>query len=518
MKRSAPFITAKGISIRLNDRILFKNLDWEIRSDEHWAVIGPNGSGKSALIKVLCGALPIVKGEIAYDFVKNGKTGNSPEQIASVTFESQRSVLGAEAFYQERWNAGVNEDTKTVSEYLKEKDIKRISKFHIVGTYSGKDFERRRKEVVEKMELGELLKKEVVELSNGERRKVTIARALLKKPKLLILDNPFEGLDSRFRKEFKKILEGLMRGRMRLIIVATDRDELPKGITNILYLKNHSSVARSAGNVRGAKSPSFPRASALRRRRSAKSLHAVVEMQNVNVIYRGQKILKQINWTVKKGEKWALFGPNGAGKTTLLSLILADNPQAYGNKSKLFGRTRGTGESIWEIKKRIGWVSPELQLYYPSTLQYHSGQASSGQVPRDITALDVACSGWFDSIGLYKKCNKRQRSIALGWLKKLGLDGRSDSNFANLSEGHQRLALLARAMVKDPDLLILDEPCNGLDARHRRQFMRAVDSVCRAPEKTLIFVTHRADELPKCITHILKLKDGRIAGQSKKDS
>ena len=217
-------------------------------------------------------------------------------------------------------------------------------------------------------------------------------------------------------------------------------------------------------------------------------------MNNVNVAYRGAPVLRHVNWTVRKGEKWALLGPNGAGKTTLLSLILADNPQAYGNDIKLFGKKRGSGESIWEIKKRIGWVSPELQLYYP----------------RGATCLQVACSGWFDSIGLFEKCTPRKRDASLKWLKKFGLSSRAKDTFAHLSEGEQRLTLLARAMVKDPELLILDEPCQGLDAENRDRFLQVVDSVCRHKNKTMIYVTHRSDEFPKCITNVLGIDAGRV--------
>jgi molybdate transport system ATP-binding protein len=203
---------------------------------------------------------------------------------------------------------------------------------------------------------------------------------------------------------------------------------------------------------------------------------------------------------VRENEQWALLGPNGAGKTTLLSLILADNPQAYANDITLFGKRRGTGESIWEIKQNIGWVAPELQLYYP----------------RDATCIDVACSGWFDSIGLYRECSGEQRAAAEKWLGEFGMTECADIAFEKISEGEQRLALLARAMVKEPGLLVLDEPCQGLDAENRDRVLQAVDGLSQRSGASMIYVTHRADELPQSITHVLRLNEGQVVEQGAK--
>jgi len=180
----------------------------------------------------------------------------------------------------------------------------------------------------------------------------------------------------------------------------------------------------------------------------------------------------------------------------LLSLILADNPQAYANDITLFGKRRGSGESIWEIKQSIGWVAPELHLYYP----------------RSATCLDVVCSGFFDSVGLYRRPSAHQRESASAWLRTLGLDC-AEAVFAEVSEGEQRLALLARAMVKNPALLVLDEPCQGLDAGNRDRVLQAIDSI-GGDKTSLIYVTHRGDELPRRITRVLSLNQGRVVGQA----
>src|SRR5512135_2686657 len=185
MRHAKPFISLNDVSIRVGERVLFQGLKWEMRSDQHWAVIGPNGSGKSTLIKALCGALPVVKGNIVYHFMQDNGRHSVQDRIAYVTFESQRMALSDEAFYQARWNAGVSEDAQSVSEFLSERQVKRINPFHIIENCLDSEFAARWQAVIEQLELDRILERKVVALSNGERRKVTIARALLTSPRLL---------------------------------------------------------------------------------------------------------------------------------------------------------------------------------------------------------------------------------------------------------------------------------------------------------------------------------------------
>ena len=515
MPTANPFITLDDVSVRLRDRVLFEGLCWEMLDDQHWAVIGPNGSGKSTLMKALCGTLPVVKGKIVYHFLRDNGRGAAQDHIAYVTFESQRQVLNDEAFYQERWNVGVNEDAPSVSDFLSEPGVTRINPYHVVETHSDRNFAARRHDVIERLELAALLHRSIVQLSNGERRKVTIARALLKNPRLVILDNPFAGLDERFRVKLAENLENLMQGEMRVIVVGTNRDEIPRGVTHVLRVENNRVIAQEARQeavsfraerpwhrppgqveISSMQTRFFVAKPAPRNDNGAG--HALVHMQNVTVSYNGTPVLQQVSWTVRENERWALLGPNGAGKTTLLSLILADNPQAYANDITLFGKRRGTGESIWEIKQNIGWVAPELQLYYP----------------RGATCWDVVCSGWFDSVGLYRECSPPQREVALAWLRRFDLAARAQTAFDQVSEGEQRLALLARALVKNPALLVLDEPCQGLDAGNRDRVLQAVELIGSRPNTSMIYVTHRADELPSSITHVLRLSEGRVVSKT----
>jgi molybdate transport system ATP-binding protein len=506
-----PFISLNDVSLRLKERILFEGLCWEMFDDQHWAVIGPNGSGKSALMRALCGFLPVAKGKLVYHFLPDGGQHPAPQDyIAYVTFESQRMVLRDKAFYQARWNSGVNGDTLSVSESLSERGVRSINPYHIVESHSDQEFAARRQEIVELLELGTLLGRNVVQLSSGERRKVLIARALLKSPRLLILDNPFAGLDERFRSRLRENLDNLMQGDTRVLVVGTDRDEIPSRITHILHVEGSRVIEQgpkqavinscAAHGTHGTdKLVSWPVVDARQKSEDRQPSHkALVHMQNVSVSYDGTKVLQQISWTVRENEQWALLGPNGAGKTTLLSLILADNPQAYANDITLFGKRRGCGESIWEIKQSIGWVAPELQLYYP----------------RSATCLDVVCSGFFDSVGLYRQCSAWQREVALSWMQRLSLTKRAETPLELVSEGEQRLALIARALVKGPALLVLDEPCQGLDASNRDRVLQAIHWVGSRPNTSMIYVTHRSDELPPSITHVLRLNEGRVVSQA----
>ena len=218
-------------------------------------------------------------------------------------------------------------------------------------------------------------------------------------------------------------------------------------------------------------------------------------MVNATVRYGGNTILRNVNWEVRKGERWNVAGPNGAGKSTLLSLITADNPQAYANEIWLFDRRRGTGETIWDIKKKIGFVSPELHLYFDTS----------------ATGFEVVASGLFDTIGLFRMLTAEQEATVSGWLRLLSLNDLRTRRLAQMSTGQQRRILLARALIKNPPMLILDEPCQGLDEEQTAWFRALIDALCLSFDTTLIYVSHYPQELPFCIGHFLRLDKGEAS-------
>jgi molybdate transport system ATP-binding protein len=214
---------------------------------------------------------------------------------------------------------------------------------------------------------------------------------------------------------------------------------------------------------------------------------------NVTIRYGDKTILDHINWEVKKGERWSVSGPNGAGKSTLLSLITADNPQAYANELYLFDQRRGSGESIWDIKRRIGFVSPELHVYFD----------------RGTSCFDVIASGLFDTIGLFRQLSSSQQEQVQAWIQLLQLQSLQRKPLFQLSLGQQRMVLLARALVKNPPLLILDEPCQGLDSAQINYFKQLINRLC-AIGATLVYVSHNVNDILECITNIARLENGRL--------
>jgi molybdate transport system ATP-binding protein len=270
-------------------------------------------------------------------------------------------------------------------------------------------------------------------LSNGETRKVLIARALMKRPDLLILDEPFDGLDIGSRERLETVLRDLIRSGLHLVLVTHRKDEIISEISHVLCLKDCRVLSQGKREqvltretleaLFGSEDPASDSRRALYADSRGNS-RPLVELRNVTVRYDETVALQDLS--MRQGENWAILGPNGSGKTTLLSLIYADNLQAYCNDIRLFGRQRGSGESIWEIKQRIGHVSPHLQVRYRL----------------DMRVFDVVVSGFFDSVGLYRRPTEQQRTAAKEWIDLLGIADLSDRIFNQLSYGERRLAII----------------------------------------------------------------------------
>ena len=468
-------------------------VNFELCDGEHIAIVGRNGCGKSMFVDMIVGRHPLLMHDPEYDFSPSDKEMVS-DNIRYITFRDSYGGDNDRTYYlQQRWNQQeIDENTPTVGAKLEE-----------AFALAGKDTPERRqmqKHIYELFHMEHLLDKYIILLSSGELRKFKLASTLFADPRVLIMDNPFIGLDAETRDQLKELLKVLSAERaLQIILVLSKTDDIPDFITHIVEVKDMvvlPKVTREEYLENLAPIPAHvldeERAQAiidLPYKTEEYHTQEVVKMNKVSIRYGKRTILKELDWTVMNGERWALSGQNGAGKSTLLSLVCADNPQSYACDIALFGNSRGSGESIWDIKKHIGYVSPELHRAYR----------------RDISAIRIVASGLKDSVGLYVKPTGDDLEKCKFWMHIFGLDELEDRTFLKMSSGEQRLILLARAFVKDPELLILDEPLHGLDNTNRRLVKDVIETFCKRDNKTMIMVTHYKEELPACIDHSIYL-------------
>jgi len=478
MKISDPILKVENVSVAKTGGQVLQDISFTLGQNEHLAITGESGSGKTTLGLALSGR-SFYKGEISF--------AQGLNNIVWVEQQHHFKNLSntTDLYYQQRFNSYDSEQTETVEEILKA-------------------FDGEIENVLRLMKIEYLRTKPLIQLSNGENKKLQIARSLLEGPSVLIMDQPFIGLD----KETRNYLHGLINKLANagiLIILITTPDEIPQCIQKILLLENGKMKVFT-------EQKSFAEKYFLREKRLGRHLinenelqklisntrvvnfSSAIRMNNVNVQYGEKKILQQINWEVMNRERWLLSGPNGAGKSTLLNLITADNPQAYANEIYLFDRRRGTGESIWDIKKKIGYLSPELHLFFD----------------QGSTCFETIASGLFDTIGLFRQIHDNDIETVNNWMSLMGLEKLRDKRLYELSIGQQRTVLLTRALVKDPPLLILDEPCQGLDKEKQSELLDLINTVCLMGNKTMVFVTHYENDKPACIDHYINLKEGRI--------
>ena len=451
-----------------------------LEEGEHIAIIGRNGAGKTMFVDMLTGKHPAFPDMVRYGF---------DEPYNKLKYISFRDTYGGDNdrtyFLQQRWNQmEIDEETPTVGSKLEE-----------AYQLAGEDTPERRalqKHIYEIFHLEPLLDKYIILLSSGELRKYKLASSLFTNPKVLIMENPFIGLDKETREQLKELLGMLAQEQgLQIILVLAKTDEIPEFITHIVEVKDLRVMPKVNSGQWRVESGEFLRPSGSKNSTlyTLNSNLPIIHFNHVTIRYGARTILKDLDWTVMQGEHWALSGQNGSGKSTLLSLVCADNPQSYACNISLFGHKRGSGESIWDIKKHIGYVSPEMHRSYK----------------QNIPSIEIVASGLKDTIGLYTRPKEDEKIQCRKWLKVFGIGNLEDRKFHEMSSGEQRLVLLARAFVKEPDLLILDEPLHGLDDINRKMVKDIVDDYCKNPEVTLIYVTHYQEELPRCIDHSISL-------------
>lgn len=477
---------------RMPEWRLAQPVDFQLCDGEHIAITGPNGGGKSMLVDMIIGRHPLLMQDPEYDFAPSTKP-LAADNIKFITFKDNYGDTDGQYFLQLRWNQQeIDKETPVVGDLLE-----------AAFKSSGADTPERRQmqhDLYEMFNISHLLDKYIILLSSGELRKFQLVRTLLASPRVLIMDNPFIGLDAETRLQLTQLLQTISSQQsLQVILLLSKTDDVPEFITHVVEVCNMVCGPKITRLEWQKINDLRPVAHLDNERRNAilsipaspndYDANEVISMRDVMVRYGERIILKGLNWQVMNGQRWALGGQNGAGKSTLLSLVCADNPQSYASDISLFGYKRGSGESIWDIKKHIGYVSPEMHRAYM----------------RPLPAISIVASGLKDSIGLYTKPKPEEMNICRLWMHIFGLDGKEQTSFLKLSSGEQRLVLLARAFVKDPQLLILDEPLHGLDNDNRQKVKDVIETFCSRKNKTLVMVTHYQEELPPCITHHLKL-------------
>ena len=477
---------------RMPEWRLAQPVDFQLCDGEHIAITGPNGGGKSMLVDMIIGRHPLLMQDPEYDFAPSTKP-LAADNIKFITFKDNYGDTDGQYFLQLRWNQQeIDKETPVVGDMLE-----------AAFKSSGADTPERRQmqhDLYEMFNISHLLDKYIILLSSGELRKFQLVRTLLASPRVLIMDNPFIGLDAETRLQLTQLLKTISSQQsLQVILLLSRTDDVPEFITHVVEVCNMvcgPKITRlewqKINDLRGVAHLDNERRNAILSIPASPNdydANEVISMRDVMVRYGERIILKGLNWQVMNGQRWALGGQNGAGKSTLLSLVCADNPQSYASDISLFGYKRGSGESIWDIKKHIGYVSPEMHRAYM----------------RPLPAISIVASGLKDSIGLYTKPKPEEMDICRLWMHIFGLDGKEQTSFLKLSSGEQRLVLLARAFVKDPQLLILDEPLHGLDNDNRQKVKDVIETFCSRKNKTLVMVTHYQEELPPCITHHLKL-------------
>lgn len=467
---------SQGIG-RLSDTRVLRLDAFTLHGGEQWAFVGANGSGKSALARALSGELPWLSGTRRCDF----------SRVVRLSFEQLQRLLTEEwqRNNTDMLSAGEDDTGRTTAEVIQDTLRDPVRCERLAAQFG----------------IGHLLSRRFKYLSTGETRKAMLCQALMPQPDLLILDEPFDGLDADSRAQLASHLAELARQGYTLVLIVNRFDAIPAFVNHVGILADctltrtgtreallsEALIAQLAFSETLSGS-ALPEAEDPLHTPALPADQARIVLRDGVVQYNDRPILHHLNWEVSPRQHWQIVGPNGAGKSTLLSLITGDHPQGYSNDLTLFGRRRGSGETIWDIKRHIGYVSSSLHLDYRVS----------------VSVRHVITSGFFDSIGIYQAVSDRQRYLTARWLKLLGLsDAVADAPFQALSWGQQRLVLIARALVKHPALLILDEPLQGLDPLNRQLVRRWLDVLISEGDTQLLFVSHHAEDAPDCITHRL---------------
>ena len=504
MSKSA-LITIQNCRIENSRNTLVPNISWTMNEGENWLVIGPNGGGKADFLNALAG-MPGIK-----------ITPNAGDLMSlySNTFGSSTEIVSLERAARIIQEERDNDESDYIEGGV---DIGRTARMFIAQALwddckKGNPLPSQAYEIdncpeIELTGIKKILDRGLKYLSTGEIRRTLLARALMSGKKLLILSDPFAGLDAKSR---KIIFDFIAQGpQNQALILGMERwHEIPDTITHVIEFANkeisfcgpRADYEKKLASKENQLAMTEEEEKVFKELFGGALLHVgaepveaqtpLVQMTNVNVSWSENHVLRDLSWTVNKGEHWLIQGPNGSGKTTLLELITGDNMQVFCNDVKLFGTKRGSGETIWDIKKRLGIVSYRLHVEY--------------RMLGGTSLLNVIISGFRDSIGLYEAAKDSEIALAKKWLALGGFGGRENESFGNISYGEQRAILILRSAVKSPELLILDEPCHGLDENFRTKILHLMELIGQGGTTTMLHVTHDPSEILKCERHVLQL-------------
>jgi molybdate transport system ATP-binding protein len=477
MKES--IVTISNVNLKYQQKQVLKDLNWTINYGDNYVLYGESGSGKTALAKIITGLQNAIGNvEICFD----SESTLPAEALFVESWYQFKNLEGvANFYYQQRYTSQQAKDTLTVHAEL----------VHF-GKEKGLHFDQV-EPILEALNFSSFAGSQLIELSSGEHKKLQLVKALWLKPQLLIIDQPYTGLDRASRKNLNVQLDLLSTNGVQLLLICNDQ-ELPSSINCFarivdgqIAISNSREVPSVSNEENTKEIPDFLKEP------PAFSSDNIVKMVDVNISYGEKQVLKNISWEVKAGEKWLLQGHNGSGKSTLLSLVNGDHPQSYANELYLFGNRRGSGESIWEIKQHIGLISPEFHWYFDA----------------NATVWQSIASGFYDTVGLFQQLPYTKSAQVDKLVAYFGLTTAKNELLSTVPLGKQRLVLLARTIIKNPELLILDEPCQGLDQQQTQHFNHLVDELC-SNGMTLIYVGHFESQLPKCLEKRILLEKGEV--------
>ena len=451
-----------------HDKLAIKQ--WQLLENENWCVLGRNGSGKQYFNQLLIGELlPTSCEQLALP---------PNDKVVIISFEAQQDIYEAVLEKVSPDYADINQAMIKAKNFLPE------NKWH--------------DPLVTEFGLSQRLDTSYLQLSTGESRKLLILQSIFQGVDLLVCDNPFDSLDIASCTALSSAFARLSQAGITIVLLLSNRQDIPPWFDNIAFIERgqfsvlgnltDDSTKHQLDALLTPAADDIPWPDTVQQ--LADYHHTfLVELIHCTVRYGGVSVFEDINVTIKPLQHTLITGANGSGKSTLMQLITGDCPQCYSNNIHVLGYKRGSGESIWELKAQMGIVSAELHRQY--------------RVSVDL--LTVILSGFYDSIGLYQAATQKQLTIAAQWLDKIGLFAQRHQLFQQLSYGEQRLVLIARALVKSPYLLILDEPTQGLDELNRHRVLNFLEHLATQKHSTMLLVSHRQDELLSIFEQHIKL-------------